>query len=226
MTKRRVVIVVFALIGAVLGAAVGALMAPTAERYTVSADVALLPAPDLTTVEASDFWDVLTRGQVSRTAAVIYNDYRWIPSAAQAAEVPQSELTLYAAALPETTLLTVTVTANSGPAAETALNDVLINAAQEVASVTAPYVARVLWPPQNSASPVAVPGRAQVAAAGAVAGILAGGGIGWFVGRRRFGQAAGDDHPGGVDRSDGAGQLHDGDGVDEVVEEPPKHRSW
>lgn len=225
MTKRRIVIVLFALIGAVFGAAVGAFVAPTAKRYTVSADVAMLPAPDLTTVEASDFWDVLTRGQVSRTAAVIYSDYRWIPSAAQAAGVPQSELTLYAAALPETTLLTVTVTANSGAAAETAINDILINAAQEVASVTAPYTARVLWPAQNSASPVAVPGRTQVAAAGAVAGLLGGGGIGWFVARRRFGQPAGDDHPGGAARLDGAGQLRDGRAGDDVVEDHPRHRA-
>lgn len=225
MTKRRIIIVLFALVGAVLGAAVGVYMAPTAERYTVSADVAMLPASDLTTAESSSFWDVVTRGQITRTAAIIYNDYRWMPSAAEAAGVPQSELTLYAAALPETTMLKVTVTANSGPAAETALNDVLINAAAEVASVTAPFVAKVLWPPNNSASPVAVPGRTQVAAAGFVAGILGGGGIGWFYVRRRFGQAVSDDRPGGVDRLDGTGQFHDGSGVDGIAEDHPKHRA-
>ncbi len=185
MTRKRIVIAVFALIGWALGAAFGAFVAPNADRYTVSANVVMLPAPDLTTVEASNFWDVLTRGQVSRTAAIIYNDYRWVPTAAEAAGVPQSDLTLYAAALPDTTMVDVTVTAGSSAAAEAALNSVLTTATEQVASVTAPYVAKVLWPPKDSAYPVPVPSRAQVMAAGAVAGILAGGTIGWYFERRR-----------------------------------------
>ncbi len=185
MTRRRVVIAIFALIGAFLGAVFGVLAAPKADRYTVSAHVVLVPGPNLTTVDASDFWDVLTRGQVSRTAAIIYNDYRWIPSAAKAAGVPESELTLYAAALPDTTMVNVTVTAGSSAAAEAALNSVLTNATEQVASVTAPYTARVLWPPESSSYPVPVPSRVQVMAAGAMAGMLAGGSIAWYFERRR-----------------------------------------
>ncbi len=194
MTKRRIVIAIFALIGAVLGAGLGALGAPHASRYTASANVALLPAPDLTTVEASSFWEVLTRGQVSRTAAIVYNDSRWLPSAAKAANVPQSELTLTAAALPETTMLTVTLTAGSAAAVEAALNDVLTTATPEVTSLVIPYLVKVLWPPKGSAIPVYAPGRAQFAAAGALGGLLVGGSIGWFVMRRRRSPAAVGDH--------------------------------
>ncbi len=44
---------------------------------------------------------------------MLYNDPRWLPSAANAAKVPQSELALTAAALPDTTIVTVTVDAGS-----------------------------------------------------------------------------------------------------------------
>lgn len=195
MTKRRVVIAAIALVGAVLGALLGFLVAPQSSRYTMSADVALLPAPNLTTAEASNFWEVLTRGQITRTAAIVYADQRWLSSAAKAANVPQGDLTLTAAALPETTVLTVTVTGPSSAATESALNDVLATATREVSSVSAPFLVKVLFPQEGSATKVATPGRKQVAAAGFVAGLLAGGGIGWFVARRRVAPATAPAHP-------------------------------
>jgi hypothetical protein len=185
MVKYRVAIAAFAVIGAVLGAALGFLLAPHPHRYQAAARVALLPAADLTTEEASAFWEVLTRGQITRTAAVLYNDQRWLPSAANAAKVPQDQLSLTAAALPDTTVLTVTVDAGSAKAAEAALNDVLTNATPEVTSLAAPYAVKVLWPPEGGAQPVPIPGKTQVAAAGALGGLLVGGGVGWLVLRAR-----------------------------------------
>lgn len=184
MTRHRVPISVLAVVGAVLGAGLGFLLAPHANRYTASANVALLPPPNLTTVDSSNFWEVLTRGQVSRTAAVVYDDPRWLTSAASAARVPQDELALTAAALPETTMVSITVQAGSPAAAEAALNDVLTNATPEVTSLTVPYVIRVVWPPENNAVRVALPGPSQVVAAGALGGLLIGGGIGWLLARR------------------------------------------
>ncbi len=185
MTHRRIMIAVVALIGALLGAGVGAVAAPGASRYAASANVAFLPAPELTMVEASDFWEVLTRGQVTRTAAIVYDDPRWLTSAAEAAKVPRDDLTLTAAALPDTTVLAVTVTAGSADAAEAALNSVLTSATPEVSSIAAPYFVKVLWPQENSAYPEPSPGRMQVAAAGALGGLLVGAGIGWLLQRRR-----------------------------------------
>ncbi|EHB55958.1 hypothetical protein MycrhDRAFT_3152 [Mycolicibacterium rhodesiae JS60] len=185
MTKSRIVIALFVLAGAILGGLLGALATPEASRYTASANVALLPGRDLTPAEASSFWDVLTRGQVTRTAAIVYDDSRWLPSAAKAANVPQSELTLTAAALPETTMLRVTVTAPSSAAAETGLNDVLTTATAEVTSLAAPYFVDVLWPQKGTAVQAFASSRVQVAAAGALGGLLVAGGIGWFIVRRR-----------------------------------------
>ncbi|TPG34232.1 hypothetical protein [Mycolicibacterium hodleri] len=185
MSRRRVVIALCAVVGAILGAVLGVVVAPQSSRYSASANVALLPAPDLTTVEASNFWEVLTRGQVTRTAAIVYGDPRWLPSAAKAANVAPGNLTLSAAALPETTMLSVTITADSAKAAESALTDTLNTATPDVTSLVAPYLVKILWPPQGNAVPVAAPGRLQVAAAAAFGGLLMGGGIGWLVARRR-----------------------------------------
>lgn len=230
MTKRRLIIVAFALVGAVLGVAFGALAAPTAERYTASVNVAMIPAPTLTTVESSSFWEVLTRGQISRTAAIVYEDPRWLASAAKAADVRQSELTLTASALPDTSVIAVTVTASSSAAAEAALSDVLVTAAPEVAAVTAPFLTKVLSPTQGAAQPVPLPGRAQVAAAGALAGLLAGGSIGWYFLRRRSVQRLAGDHsadivPTDVSQLHNVGQDDDGGQLDDVGDHA-KHRGW
>lgn len=185
MTRYRRTIAVFALIGAVVGAVLGFFLAPRSHWYQASANVALLPAPDLTTEQSSAFWEVLTRGQVSRTAAVLYNDQRWVPSAANAAKVAPADLSLSAAALPDTTIVVVTVVAHSAAAAETGLNDVLTQATPDVTALAAPYAVKVLWPPENNALPLPSPRRSQVGAAVALGGLLIGGGIGWFVARSR-----------------------------------------
>ena len=190
MRSYRNAIPALALIGALLGAALGFLLTPDTGRYKATADVAFVPAANLTTVEASNFWEVLTRGQVSRTAAVVYEDPRWLSSAANAAKVGEYELTLTAAALPETTIVEVTVQAPSPAAAEAALNDVLTTATAEVASIASPYAVRVLWPPKGSAVPLALPGRTQIMAAGVLAGLMAGGAAGWLLVRRRGGSPA------------------------------------
>ena len=188
-------------------------------------------------MESSSFWEVLTRGQISRTAAIVYEDARWLPSAAEAANVQQSELALTASALPETSIVNVTVTADSSAAAESALDDVLTTAAPEVASVTAPFVAKALSPTQGSAYPVPLPARTQIAAAGALAGLLGGGVIGWYFMRRRSGARLDRDHSGDIVRTDDVVHTDDFSQPDALsqnavsqedaaVEDHAKHRGW
>lgn len=190
MTKRRLAIALFAVVGAFIGAVFGVLMTPNTVRYGAWADVVLVPPPELSSAEASSFWEVLTGGQISRTAAIIYGDARWLPPAAAAAGVPQRALDVEAYALPETTMLVVTAQADSQAAADSALDSVLTTATPEVSSVLSPYFVKVLWPRQDD--PITGPGKKQFAAAGALGGLLVCGGLGWLLVRRRFGPAAGD----------------------------------
>ena len=185
MTRYRRTIAVFAFLGAIVGAALGFLLAPQSHWYQSSANVALLPAPDLTTEQSSSFWEVLTRGQVSRTAAVLYNDPRWLPAAANAAKVPQADLSISAAALPDTTIVVVTVVAHSAAAAEAGLNDVLNRAPPNVTSLAAPFAVKVMWPPEGNALPLPSPRRSQFAAAAGLGGLLIGAGGGWLLARSR-----------------------------------------
>lgn len=187
MSKRRLVICAFALMGALVGAVLGIYMAPGNTRYEISANVALVPPPDLTTAESSSFWEVLTRGQVSRTASILYADPRWVASAANAAKAEPGDLYITAAALPETTMMTVTVSASSAQAAEDALNDVLTTATPDVASLAAPYFVKVIWPQKGSAIALPAPGKTTFGGAGFLGGLLVGGGIGVLAPRlRRF----------------------------------------
>lgn len=188
MTKQRRTIAAFAVIGALIGAALGFLLAPRSHLYEASANVALLPAPNLTTEQSSAFWEVLTRGQVPRTAAVLYNDERWLPSAANAAKVKRNEISVGAAALPDTTIVNIAVYSTSAAAAEAGLNDILNQATPDVAALAEPFAVKVLWPPKGNAVPLPGPRRSQFGAAAGLGGLLVGAGIGWFVVRSRGGR--------------------------------------
>jgi hypothetical protein len=183
MIKRRLFIVVLALIGAVVGAGLAVAATPKSTRYEIEAQVALVPAPDLTMAEASNFWEVLTRGQMTRTAAILYQDWKWLPAAADDAKVPYGSITLTAAALPETTLLTVTVTAGSKDAAKAALTSIMNNATPEVASMVQPYSVKILWPREDAAHLLPGPDSTQLAAGGGLGGLLLGGAVGYFLAR-------------------------------------------
>ena len=200
MARGRLIVLLVALVGAVIGAALGALLTPQSSRYEAWANVVLVPPTNLSLGEASSFWEVLTNGQISRTAAILYYDERWLPSAAEAANIPQNELTVSAYALPETTMLTVLVEASSSAAAESALNDVLTTATPEVSSVLAPYFVKVLWPEKGSPVPVAGPGKTQFAAAGALGGLLVCGGLAWLFLRRRQTRAGQAENPGEAEK--------------------------
>jgi len=174
-----------AAIGLVAGAVVGLLM-PISTTYHATAQIAMIPGTNLTTADASGFWDVLTQGQIPRTAAAIYSDPRWVASAASAAGVDPAELSLTAGALPETTMVSITADAPTAHAAEAAVADLLAKAGPEVTAVLAPFQVRVVSPP-NGASAVTT-SRKQLMLAGALGGLMlgaiAGIGVRWLRSRR------------------------------------------
>ena len=128
---------------------------------------------------------MLTGGQLPKTVALIYQDTdRWLPVMA-AADVEQSDLTLTAAAIPETTMLTVSVEAPTSTAAERGLAAVLSAASSNVKSIARPFEVEVIKTVAGSARPVAKSSPTQVAILGAAAGALLGLGAALAITRGR-----------------------------------------
>jgi hypothetical protein len=172
------IVAICAVIGLVVGAVGGALF-PVSTTYRATAQVALVPGPNLTTADASAYWEVLTQGQVSRTAAAVFSDPRWGAGAASAAGVAESSLTLTAGAVPDTTMVSITADAPSAHAAQAAVADLLAKATPEVTAVSAPFQVRVVSPP-NGASAMTT-SRTQLILAGALGGLIFGAAVGMGV---------------------------------------------
>jgi capsular polysaccharide biosynthesis protein len=172
-------------IGLVAGAVAGALF-PVSKIYRATTQVALVPGPNLTTADASAYWEVLTQGQVSRTAAAIFADPRWGASAASVAGVAESNLTLTAGAVPDTTMVSITADAPSAQAAQAAAADLLAKATPEVTAVSAPFQVRVVSPPDGASAMTT--SRTQLILAGALGGLMCGAAVGigvtWLRSRR------------------------------------------
>ncbi|MFT4124618.1 MAG: hypothetical protein QM662_00095 [Gordonia sp. (in: high G+C Gram-positive bacteria)] len=178
---------VFAVIcGAVLGALIAFAATPHSTHYRAEAKVALLPKPNLPIAESANFWEVLSSGQISKTAATVYQDAdRWLAPAAQAAGVPQSDLSLAAAEVPGTCIVKVTVEGPTKEAASTALNNVLGTANPQVTAVSAPFVINVMDAGADSVREVTGVSGPQIIAAGFLAGAIVGAGAGLLLLRWR-----------------------------------------
>ncbi|MUM05410.1 hypothetical protein B5P44_11530 [Mycobacterium sp. CBMA 213] len=154
-----------------VGALVG-LLFPLSVHYEASAQVALVPGPALNAAEASSFWEVLSQGQVSRTAATVFRDPRWLPAAQAAAGVPADQLNVTVGAVPDTTLVSITANAPTAHAAQAGVRGLLDAATGEVGAVSAPFQVRVVSGPDTATS--LTTSRTQVIAAAAFAGVLIG----------------------------------------------------
>lgn len=182
MAKPRTFIAMLALAGAFLGGIVGVLAAPKPTHFSATATVVMSPDATKTGGEMSAFWSVLNRGQMTRQAAILFQDPRWIPDVAAAADVPDEDVTLQSYVLADTMVLKVTVITTS-PAADAALNELLITAAPAVEALVQPFAVEVLWPLPNSAKTVPVPPKSQLGAAGILWGGLAAFVVGAAYGR-------------------------------------------
>jgi len=174
MAKPRTVIVVFALVGAFFGAVLGVLAAPKPTHFSATATVVMSPDSTKAGGEMTAFWSVLNRGQATRQAASLFQDPRWIPDVAAAANVPQDDVKLESYMLPETMIVKVTVITTSLDAADTALNELLVTALPAVEALVPPFTVGVMWPLPHTAKPLPLPSKSQVAASGAMWGGLAG----------------------------------------------------
>ncbi|GAB7066439.1 oligosaccharide flippase family protein [Mycolicibacterium hodleri] len=190
----RPIVAIAAVIGVLIGGAVGMLV-PLTTHYRATAQVAMVPGANLTTADASAYWEVLTQGQVSHTAATVFSDPRWTPSAVSAAGVDASEITLTAGAIPNTTMVSITADGPSAHAVQAALSDLLDKALPEVTAVSTPFTVRIVSQPV-SVTATAVP-RLQIELAGALGGLVLGAvvglGLAWLRGRTTRGDSGATD---------------------------------
>ncbi|WP_018601513.1 hypothetical protein [Mycobacterium sp. 155] len=181
-TRAWLVVVLLAAFGLSTGVAIAYVFTGRSEQFTAQATLAMLPAADIPVEEIPSFWEVLNRGQATRSAAIVLEDNRWLASAAESSQVPISSLTLKAGVIPDTTLITVTMRASSPSVAERALDSVLTDAIGFAASVSGPFRLEIVGSPHGSARSAGT-GSAKMFGALGLAGLLVGAGAGSLVSR-------------------------------------------
>jgi hypothetical protein len=177
-------VALLAVAGLLLGVLGALLFTSRPGEYRAHAVLAMLPGPVVELADQPEAWEVLTKGQATRTAAVVLGQSHWLDGAARAAGGRPGDFTLVAGAIPETTLVEVTVDAGSASAAETALRSVLDTATPDAARASGPFALELVQQPAGSATPLA-PARLPVYLALAVAGAAVGAGADLLLGARR-----------------------------------------
>lgn len=181
--RRWSIVAVCAVIGMLAGLLIAYVLLGHSKRYAAQATLAMLPASYIPTSEAAQYWDVLNHGQATRSAAIVFGQSNWLQAAAAAADVPPSELSMSAGAVRDTTLIEVSVEADSPEAAEAALSSVLSDAGGPATAVAGPFRLEVVRQPAGSAQALG-PDSLQTYGAAGLAGLALGAGVGLLVGRR------------------------------------------
>ena len=180
--RRWLVVLVFAVIGMLVGAVIGFVLLGQSKRFAAQTTLSMLPASYIPTSEAAQFWEVLNAGQATRSAAIVLGQGTWLQTAAVATGVPASELSLTAGPVRDTTLIEVTLEANSAETAETALSSVLSDAIGPAIAVSGPFRLEVIKPPAGSAQSMS-PSGAQTYATAGIAGLALGVGVALLASR-------------------------------------------
>ncbi|WP_156744577.1 hypothetical protein [Mycobacterium sp. E740] len=185
--RRWLFVAVCAAIGMLASVLVAFFLVGHLQKFRAQATLAMLPASYIPTSDAAGYWEVLNHGQATRSAAIVLGQPTWLQAAAAAAGVPASELALSAGAVRDTTLIEVTIDANSAAAAEAALSAVLYDADGAATAVSGPFRLEVVKPPAGSAQPLG-PSGIQVLGTAGIVGLVLGAGIGilisWWTGSR------------------------------------------
>lgn len=180
LARTSFIVTTFAVLGLLIGVLCTYAFTGRAERFAAQATLAMLPGPEVAVADTPAFWEVLNAGQATRSAAIVLADSRWLDEAALTAGVSKSTLSLTAGAIPQTTLITVTMKADSAGAADAALDAVLADAIGLAATVSGPFrLQTVTTPTAQSVGPKNI----QVLGAMGIAGLLLGAGGGFLISR-------------------------------------------
>lgn len=182
LKRTWLVVATLAVLGLALGAAAALVLIDRQDRVEARATLAMLPQSEIPLLETPNYWDILNQGQATRSAAIVLGDKRWLDAAATQTGVARGALSLSASAVPETTLITVAVEADSPEAAERVLDWVLKNATSQAASIVGPFTLRLITDPIGSAREMGA-APVQLVTAMAIGGLLVGAGAGVALSR-------------------------------------------
>jgi hypothetical protein len=174
-------------VGLLLGCLL-ALVVGSSPTFVARASVVMVPGPGVSADTQSVYFEVLSRGQATRTAAAVIAEPRWLarPSGTDATA---TGATLVAGAVPDTTLINVEVRAGSAGAAQADLQSVLDSSLPVAASSSGPFALNVVSGADQPATSEN-PGRLQMLIALGAAGLLVGAAAGFGVSRLRHGRRA------------------------------------
>lgn len=187
-TRTRQFIAVLAIIGLVVGCVAGFLTSRQ-DRFLAQVTLAMLPGPEVPPEAALGFWEVLNNGQATRTAAMTLEDPRWLGAISQDTGFLTSDFALSAGAVPDTTLVVVTLEASSAWAAERGLTTIVTDGVADAEKVSGPFALETVsvdYTQASSLSPALLP---TVIVSG-LAGLLLGSGVGFLIGRSLEGRKA------------------------------------
>lgn len=168
VNRPRATAIALGLAGLVLGllAAFGVNAQPP--RYQATATLVMTPSSGGTPVDDASLWEVLSRGQATRTTALILGSERFLPPGAAA-----SGATYEVGAVPETTLLEAKVQASDPRKAEQILAAALENGVASSQGVSGPFALKIANDPAGSAVKISSSGAKVYVALGG-GGLVAG----------------------------------------------------
>jgi PST family polysaccharide transporter len=172
--RRKGRVALIGALGLLLGLAGAFFLTSGPLTYRAHAVLAMLPAPSVSATEQAGVWEVLSRGQATRTGAIVLNQPQWLDQAAQQVGLAPEKLTMTAGAVPDTTLIDVTLDAPTPQVAERALTTVLARASDQAARVSGPFALDVIQPAAGTAEPLAsspVPTYLGLGLGGALIGV-------------------------------------------------------
>ncbi|MEQ6901080.1 Wzz/FepE/Etk N-terminal domain-containing protein [Nocardioides sp. YIM 152588] len=150
LRQSRWLVVGLTVAGALLGIVAAAVVGEAPPRYLATATLAMTPAEGTRPAEIGGRWEVLSGGQATRTAAAVLGQQTWLDEAASRAGTEAADLGLEAGAVPDTTLITMRLTAGGEEAAATALASVIDQASDQAASVSGPFALVVVEEPSST----------------------------------------------------------------------------
>ncbi|MDQ2724569.1 MAG: hypothetical protein M3Y36_03640 [Actinomycetota bacterium] len=120
----------------------GIIVASQPTKYSATTTVVILPSPSIGVDQASNYYDTLSHGQIEATASQILSLKKFKTGAVHALGLSArqaSGITVQVAVQAGTALLNVTVSAPTGRVAERVADEVVVEAAPTVNTLSVPY---------------------------------------------------------------------------------------